>query len=352
MPLYFYANQKIIQSNSKIPKFYKDIHNLWMFNFHKEPSKIQDVIQESIWLNRHIICSNSTLNWKLWIDKDIITIGDLLDKDGLFLSHQQISRKYNMSCNFLQTLQIRQSVPYNWRKIISSSSCINYNTGSTLKISCNNVLKPINKLTCKEIYWHIINKSNHKPPSKEKWHQLFPLMKEDAENLWPQIYKLPFTITRETKLQSFQYKIIHRIIACNKWLFNIKIKDNSKCNYCNLEDDIKHFFILCENTYMFWEQWHNWWKGCTNMDLSYSTDLFECILLGYKGDEDIILVLNFCTLLAKYYIYTMKMCENNNLDMYQYLVLLKQKLAMERNVLKRQNNIANFGKFDIIFSNL
>ncbi len=41
---------------------------------------------------------------------------------------------------------------------------------------------------------------------------------------WPRIFKLPFQVIRETKIQAFQYKILHRIISCNKWLFNIKIK--------------------------------------------------------------------------------------------------------------------------------
>ncbi len=260
MSLYFYANQDNIKISNKIPRFYIDIHNLWMYNFHNEPSNLQDILQESIWLNRYITSEGSPLYWKPWVDKNILKISDLVNHEGIFLSHQQISKKYSISCNFLQILQIRQSIPFSWRQMISNSySTFNtYKPLPTLNIRCNQITKPLNKLSCKEIYWHMINKDNHIPASKSKWHQLFPLLSKDADNLWPEIYKLPFIITRETKLQSFQYKIIHRIISCNKWLYNIKIKDNSQCNYCECEDTIEHFSLLCENSHMFWSEWHNW----------------------------------------------------------------------------------------------
>ncbi len=40
------------------------------------------------------------------------------------------------------------------------------------------------------------------------------------------IFKLPFHTVRDTKLQSFQFRLLHRIIPCNKWLNTIKIKNS------------------------------------------------------------------------------------------------------------------------------
>lgn len=31
---------------------------------------------------------------------------------------------------------------------------------------------------------------------------------------------------RETKLQSFQYRLIHRVIPQNKWLYNVLLESN------------------------------------------------------------------------------------------------------------------------------
>ncbi len=69
---------------------------------------------------------------------------------------------------------------------------------------------------------------------------------------------MPFVTIGDTRLQAFQYKLINRIIPCNKCLFDIKIKDNPQCNYCCAEDNIQHFFLFCNNTYQFLKL--NWCK--------------------------------------------------------------------------------------------
>ncbi len=46
-----------------------------------------------------------------------------------------------------------------------------------------------------------------------------------------------FHITRETKLQSFQYRILHRTITCRK-LYDMKLDDSPNCLYCNNIDEL------------------------------------------------------------------------------------------------------------------
>ncbi len=52
--------------------------------------------------------------------------------------------------------------------------------------------------------------------------------------------------------QSFQYKLLHRVIACNAWLKNVRIKNTPTCQYCNEDDDIQHFHLFCSKTHDFW----------------------------------------------------------------------------------------------------
>ncbi len=40
-------------------------------------------------------------------------------------------------------------------------------------------------------------------------------------DIWKRIFKMP--TYRETKIQTFQYRIIHHILPCKKWLINIKL---------------------------------------------------------------------------------------------------------------------------------
>ena len=47
-------------------------------------------------------------------------VNDNLNENGDFLSHTEISEKFGVRCHFLQALQIRQSLPLEWRGVIRS----------------------------------------------------------------------------------------------------------------------------------------------------------------------------------------------------------------------------------------
>ncbi len=96
------------------------------------------------------------------------------------------------------------------------------------------------------------------------------------------MFKLPFKTVRDTKLQTFQYRILH-IIPCNEWLFKIKIKNSNSCSFCNEIDTLPHFFVKCRKVNNFWKYWFNWLKILTNQDvMNQYNDLEECILIGFQ----------------------------------------------------------------------
>ena len=161
---------------------------------------------------------------------------------------------------------------------------------------------------------------------------------------------MPFKATRETKLQSFQYRLIHRIIPCNKWLYNITIKDSSKCNYCEKEDDLSHYFIYCAVTKQFWKCFLSWWHRMS--DTCIGETIEEYLLFGYLGNSDIELVLNYCMLYGKWYIYSKKIHERNDIDFYDFLVQLKNRLYIEKNKCIRDNNEQCFEKWNCIYDQL
>ncbi len=74
----------------------------------------------------------------------------------------------------------------------------------------------------------------------------------------------------------------------------------------------------------------------------------ECILFGFPSNSDVMQVLNFCILYAKYYIYIQRLFNNNTLDLNQ----LKQALKTEENICKNNNNKEKFLKYNFIYDNL
>ena len=55
--------------------------------------------------------------------------------------------------------------------------------------------------------------------------------KRDIED-WSFIYCIPFSVTKDTKLQDFQYKLIHRILIKNSFLYKCGLKETELCTFC------------------------------------------------------------------------------------------------------------------------
>ncbi len=67
--------------------------------------------------------------------KGITKIGDITDDQGMILSHSEINQKFNLECNFLEVLQIRQSIPSRRREVIYDVTKCLIDTNVTY---CNN----------------------------------------------------------------------------------------------------------------------------------------------------------------------------------------------------------------------
>ncbi len=91
----------------------------------------------------------------------------------------------------------------------------------------------------------LIDKKKRAPSCIEKWSENYPICHTAQKNVWSNIFIQPVSITSETKLQTFQYKLIRLLITCQKILFDMKLVDNAICLYCHETDHITHFFLFC-----------------------------------------------------------------------------------------------------------
>ncbi len=59
------------------------------------------------------------------------------------------------------------------------------------------------------------------------------------------IFKIPYHCTLDTKLQNFQFNLLHKILPTKNLLLKMAVKDNAQCNFCNLSpDSLSHISIL------------------------------------------------------------------------------------------------------------
>ena len=74
------------------------------------------------------------------------------------------------------------------------------------------------------------------------------------------IFRSSFKTVRETKIQSFQYRVLSRVLPCNYWLHKFRIKQNNLCDFCRSVDKIEHFLVSCPVNKSFWNELEIWFK--------------------------------------------------------------------------------------------
>ena len=60
--------------------------------------------------------------------------------------------------------------------------------------------------------------------------------------------------TKETKLRTLHWKIIHNIYPTNILLSKMKVKENQNCEWCDCTDFMEHFFVECKKVKHLWEE--------------------------------------------------------------------------------------------------
>ena len=320
------------------PQFYKVIQNIWS-DITRVVEPNEEIIQsQTLWNNRYITIQNTPFLWKKWKDAGIFKIRDIIDNNGTFLDSEQIYQQFGIRVNFLEVLQIRKSLPYEWRRIIERTSnlsdmnepCFSYK-GKVIQIS---------KANSKTAYLYFRESINKVPTCIRKWIEYFPHLDEKAQR---DNFTRTFLMTKETKLQSFQYKILHRYIHCRKKLHEMTIIDSPNCEHCGTLDTIIHFFVECDYVVQFWSHLQNWINTVYSERIAFHYTE-QNILFGINDATEFSKVVNYISLIAKYFIYTNRLKSNHVLDMRTFFSILKYKLRIEKNI-STKNKSTHFDKF-------
>ncbi len=323
--------------NFYLPHIYKQALEYWHL-IHHEP---ENILAENLWYNPNVNINNALFSPKTWYDKGLRTVSDILDNNLNYFSADQLRLLYGVECSFLHVLSLRQALPYEWRKIITNRKCSPLSATPKHHIfKVQDTFIDMQKAKCKDFYWFFQSicktKINKKPPCIQKWTALFPIEEES----WKIIFKAPFYIIAETWMQTFQYKIIHRIFPTNKLLFIQKIKPSPLCPSCGVDDTIYHYFVSCQKTVPFWNSFVDWWNS---ISIEYRLDPLRPIdiIFGCLNIENEVKCLDYCILIGKYYIYQTKK-NNRDINLYMYLVELKSKLTIEKFISEKNDKLNQF----------
>ena len=290
--------------------FISEVINAWCFIIYDDnPTTPGDHI---IWNNSLIRIEHKSIYQQSWHEMGIQPISDLLDDTFNYLSFETFQTKYSLRCHFLDYYSLIHAIPLTVKRSVQKGESIASTQADMLNqlISCNKV--------CKMVHGLCVDKLFTTPKAEVRWATLF----SDMNLNWNEIYRIPMLSSHLTKLRYFQFRILHRIIGTNDYLFKIGYIDSNMCCFCNKEcEDIPHLFWSCKITTQFW------------MDVQrilfkkHFTLTLKDVILGILDFEN--QMFNFAILHGKQYIFNAK-TNNQHLDVNVFKRILKDIYKLER----------------------
>jgi hypothetical protein len=320
--------------------FYKQVFDTWYKIRTSKIETYEDIYRQQIWNNKHITVEHKPIKYNEWINYGIQYIGDIIDEKRDIMSQTKLEDKYHIRCKYLQYQSVKSAIPNHWKQIVKEnkgSVCFDTKQ-TTCAIKMGNMYQQLNNITTKEVYWYLVQNITHRPTSENKWNEKLPFIID--EDMWTLIYTNDKYVTTDTYVQNLQYKITHRILACNKNLYTWKIRPNNECEQCKCIDTIEHFLLECETTYTFWQQIFNWWAA--SMETWFQVNTYEIIFgIPNEFNEPIVNQINFIILYGKYYIYRNKKKEKP-MHLYEFLLDCKNQIEIKQEIMANKGKIDKF----------
>ncbi len=139
---------------------------------------------------------------------------------------------------------------------------------------------------------------------------------------WSSIYFMPFTITKDTFLQNVHFKLMHRILPCNSFLYKCNLKETELCTFCNeTKERLFHIFWECNIVQNFWLSIKQWF-AILGIVIPYCP---KQIIFGVDKEHPFRDMINHVFLILKYYIFKCKCkdlipCQNGGIEYLKYCI--------------------------------
>ena len=321
-----------------IPPFYRQVLYVW-FLLKQEPKSAMDFRRQVIWFNDYINIDGQMIFKKNLYEGGIVFVDDLFKMNGTAYTHVEFCNKYRINVSHLDYIALIDSIPSNWRKMLKCSNFVPVQPRlEDIFVVKGKNEKPVSLMKSKEFYVMLCERVTVQPTCKTKWNEYHKISFLDTQ--WKQIFGLPFILTKNTKIQEFQYKIIHRVYASDSYVSNFDKSVSKICNQCKTKNDIIHTFVTCSNVEMFWIEFETWYR---TIDINNTFDIHDIcnVIFGILSKNSF--TLNFCILHAKWFIHCQKVRKQGVLFA-RFCSYLKRILQVEETISTKNKAVDKFNK--------
>ena len=275
--------------------FWKKVVCVWCDNNNYEEIRKRTLnMSDPIFNNNKIKYKGKVLFLYESIKRGIYYIKDIHEKGNIITFRDFIKKYGDHPRAFLDYKLIIDSLK---NKYIDSNNDIEAN-----KLFCQ---IPIEKMKRKDIY--------NKLKEEEYPHKVTNFWAKKQITLEEKHWTLPTLCTKETRLQTLQWKILHNIFPTAILLHKMGIVNSIKCKKCNLTEFSEHFFFDCNSNKQLWEEV----TSIINSKFGLCIDLnLQTVMTGYfnkKLNKRNILEINHVLLIAKMIISKSKYGKGRNM---------------------------------------
>ena len=303
--------------------FWKEVLKDWVqykYSYTDTNESVIDLVNYPIWNSSWNLSPNLNIMKKEFLSKDIVYIKNLLNPQGFFYTHVAFIQRYGMRINFLDYSSLINSIPRHWKQVIAQKDMTDL--GKNIFINHAQLIQRTCRPT-KYVYKNIMDKMTIERPSEQKWQAVSSRYLD-----WKTIYLMPSVSTMDMKLQECQFKIIHRILPTNKFLYLCNLSDTDQCYFCNSKvETISHLLFECDVVKSFWTDIFDWLYPM--LDLLPLLNL-ENVIFGVENGEHSNLI-NQILLIVKRLIFVTK-CKSENLSLPLFTGILKSCYSIEQNI--------------------
>ena len=191
--------------------------------------------------NKYILCGGKSI-FKIQLkEKALDKIGDWYTSQGELKSYHMIRNVLGVCISQWEYNQITSAIPTKWKKKLKGNFL---EENGTIQ---SQYIPP------KKVKQALIKRKEVVPTALAKWTPRIEMAID--EEFWPQTFFLARKTCEESKLQVFQFKLLHRIIATREFLFKAKLVTSPYCMDCPQEaETIEHRFMDCPRVRVIWEK--------------------------------------------------------------------------------------------------